>query len=139
MPGRYLLGFLIPPVGAVLLPKFFCAVSLAFNAFFLACSFVSVFLGFLVVKFFRGVLPVFLRAVSLVLAISLKYKDCLGNTALVGLVASSSDRSFPLGHTGPLEVEGSGSSIPTSLIGDVSGVLFMLVSGVELNSEQFST
>ena len=50
-----------------------------------------------------------------------------------GLTANSEDRSFPLGLTWSLEVEGS-STLPC--LGEGSGVLSTLVLGVELNSEQ---
>ena len=52
---------------------------------------------------------------------------------LFGLVANSKDRSFPLGLTESLGVEGSSTLL---LLGEGSGVLSTLVLGVELNSEQ---
>ena len=44
-------------------------------------------------------------------------------------------KSFPLVLAGPLEVVGLGSSTFLLLVGEDSGVLSVLVSGVELNSE----
>ena len=127
------------------LPRFFCAAAAAFATFFLACYFVRVFLGFLVARFLCGVLPVFLHAVFLVLTIlfcSLKYNASLGIIHFPDLSAISKVRSFPLGFFGPLEVEGCAPFKPSTLLflmGDGSGVVWVLVFGVELNSEQFST
>ena len=48
-------------------------------------------------------------------------------------MANSNDKSFPLVLVGPFEVDGSSS---LTCLGEGSGVLTMLVLGVELNSEQ---
>ena len=132
MPGLYLMGLFKPPVFGGL-PRFCCAAWLALATFFRACAGVNFFMGFLVTSFSRGLLPVFLRAVFLVLAISLKYKELLGNMPPFGLAANSKDRSFPLDLMGSLEIEGSSIFL---CFGEGSGVLSTLVLGVELNSEQ---
>ena len=74
-----------------------------------------------------------MRAISLVCANSLKYNEFLGKAQLPGLVANSIDKSFPLGLVGPFKVGGSSSRLH---LGEGSGVLWTLVLGVELNSEQ---
>ena len=134
MPGRHLIGLLSPPVCR--LPRFLCWAWMAFAAFLRACAADNFLRGFLVANCFRGALPgppVFLRAVFFCLAISLKYKESLGNMPPFGLAASSKDRSFPLDLTGSFTVEGSSTFLR---LGEDSGVLSTLVLGVELNSEQ---
>ena len=73
-----------------------------------------------------------LLACFFVLAISLKYNKSLGSAFFPGLEAISRDRSLPLLLVGPL----GGDSTFLLLGGDGSGVLYTLVVGVELNSEQ---
>ena len=132
MPGRHLIGFFNPPVlGLPALPAF-----VALAAFLRACWTDNFFRGFLVASCFRGALPgppVFFRAVVFCLTISLKYSESLGNMPPFGLAANSNDKSFPFDLTGSFGVEGSS---PFLLLGEGSGVLSILVSGVELNSEQ---
>ena len=130
VPGRHLMGLFRPPVWRF--PRFFWVAAGALAAFRLACSSVSFFRGACEGRFWRGVLPVFFLAVFLVLAISLKYKESLGSANFPGLVASNRDRSFPFG----LLVLVEGSPTPSAWGGEFSGVLRMLVFGVELNSEQ---
>ena len=84
---------------------------------------------------FRGVLPIFFLAVVLEHAISLKYKESLGKARLLGFPFINKVRSLPLDCLVPFEIEGSASTL-LLLAGNASGVLCMLVSGVELNSEQ---
>ena len=148
IPGLHLIGFLTPPV--LTLPRFFWAAWLAHRAFFLAWPGDKFFLTGFVEKPLRGVFPVFFRAVFFVFTMfcSLKYNESLGRGQLPDWVAISNVKSFPLGLSVPLdvegcgswEVEGSGSSnLLFFLTGDDSGVGCTLVLGVELNSEQFST
>ena len=141
VPGLYLIGLLRPPVLRAL-PRFFCATAAAFATFFLAFSLLRVFQGRVEAKGSRGCFPVDLRAVVLVLIIlfhSLKYKEFLGTMHFPDWVAISRDRSFPFNFLRPLEVEGWGSSTLLLLVGEGSGVVWVLVFGVEMNSEQFST
>ena len=134
------MGLLRPPIlGGP--PRFFCAAIAALAAFFLAFSLLRFFWGRFEVSRSRGHFPVDLHAVVLVftiLAHSLKYKKSLGTIHFPNWVAISRDRSFPFDFLQPLEVEGWGSSI-LLLVGEGSGVVWVLVFGVELNSEQFST
>ena len=143
------MGLLRPPIlwGP---PRFFCAAIAALAAFFLAFSLLRFFRGRFEVNRSRGRFPVDLRAVVLVftiLARSLKYNESLGTIHFPDWVAISRDRSFPFDFLRPLEVEGCapskvegwGSSTLLLLVGEGSGVVWVLVFGVELNSEQFST
>ena len=134
------MGLLRPPIlGGP--PRFFCAAIAALAAYFLAFSLLRFFWGRFEVSRSRGRFPVDLRAVVLVftiLAHSLKYNKSLGTIHFPNWVAISRDRSFPFDFLRPLEVEGWGSSI-LLLVGEGSGVVWVLVFGVELNSEQFST
>ena len=135
------MGLLRPPVLGVL-PRFFCATIAALAAFFLAFSLLRFLRGRFEVSRSRGRFPVDLRAVVLVftiLARSLKYNESLGTIHFPNWVAISRDRSFPFDFLRPLEVEGWSSSTLLLLVGEGSGVVWVLVFGVELNSEQFST
>ena len=143
------MGLLRPPVLGGL-PRFFCATIAELAAFFLAFSLLRFFQGRFEVKCSQGHFPVDLCAVVLVFTIrthSLKYNKSLGTIHFPDWVAISRDRSFTFDFLRPPEVEGGapsevegwGSSTLLLLVGEDSGVVWVLVFGVELNSEQFST
>ena len=135
------MGLLRPPILGVL-PRFFYAAIVALAALFIAFSLLRFLRGRFEGSHSRGCFPVDLLAVILVftiLARSLKYNESLGTIHFPNWVAISRDRSFPFDFSSPLEVEGWGSSTLLLLVGEGSGVVWVLVFWVELNSEQFST